>query len=615
MTPARILEKLRPRRAWFFPAGLFAVLLAAKLALIGHFGNSTPFWDQWDGQARALFIPALEGNLETAELFRAHGEHRIVFSRVLALGLLRLNGLWEPKLEMTAQAVLHCACLVLLVMLCSRHLTGCRTRLLFGLFALIAFAVPFGWENTLWGFQSQFYFVMLWALLGISCCWRHPTLSRGWPLSMAGGALAPAVTCGLPLIRIWQDRRDWRRQGAGLLVLGALTCAGLLLAVHIPGHDYLKADSIRKFSVTLLTLAAWPIKSAWLAPLFLAPLLLLLIRTLRLRLPATDPAWLLITLSLWSLSQSAAIAYGRAAGFDASRYADNLAFGLVISFACLLHLLFARPDRPPKPLLALGLLWTAVALGGLVEPAPVRLLARIHKKHALTLIQENHVRTFLADGDASKLEGHPHLHIPYPDAAKLAAVLRNPALRTVLPSDIREELAPVQINPAPAATFRPGGFAPATPARPHETRLGSHDPAAGPAATGADELRFPAGGRTSWLKLAVTGDTGATGLAITLLDDQGRSRRPSLPRDSATAWRTIVFRRPSGPFTLRVTDENPSAWFAFTLPREVGLAGLISDCLQRRTAWVTIFGLGLLLLALGAWTDCRRTRIASAPAG
>jgi hypothetical protein len=431
---------------------------------------------------------------------------------------------------------------------------------------------------------------------------------------MAGGALAPATTCGLLLVRLWQeDRRGRLRPCIGLLVLGALTCAGLLLAVHIPGHDHLKAGGIREFSVILLTLAAWPIKSAWLAPLFLAPPVLLLLRTLRLRLPATDPAWLLITLWLWSLSQSAAIAYARAKGFDASRYADNLALGLVIAFACLLHLLFARPGRKPKPLLALGLLWIAVITGGLVEPAPVRLLARIHKKHALTLIQENHVRTFLADDDASKLEGHPFLHVPYPDAAKLASVLRNPALRTLLPSDIRGELRPLSITPVPAGAFHPDGLAPETPARPHETLLGSYDPSAGRAATGAAELQFPAGGRTSWLKLAVTGDTGATGLSMILVDAQGRTRRLSLPRDAATDWRTVAFRRPSGPFTLRVTDENPAAWFALTLPREVGLAGRASDFLQQRAGW--ILGLGVVLLALGAWTDCRSARIASTPAG
>ncbi len=606
-------ETSGPRHAWIYYIGLFAIILAAKLALIAHCGNSTPYWDQWGAQARNLFIPAMEGNLDAASFFSAHSEHRIFLTRVLNLGLLKLNGLWDPEVEMVTQAFLHAGCIVLLIALCSRPLACPRGRLLLIAFSTVLFVIPFGWENTLWGFQSQFYFVLLWALLGITCCWRHPTLSARWWLgvfflslglvSMAGGLIAPAVACVLPAIRTAQDRRDWRRQLVGLAVLAGLMIAGFLLIEHVPGNDTVKAQNLWQFTIAVLELASWPVKIATFAPLFQIPLILLIIWTLRTRRPAADPAWLVITLGLWGAAQTAATAYARAAGPGASRYTDNLSVTLVVGLACLLYLCASVTGRFRRPLFILGCVWVAVVGGGIIEAASMRLPARIQRKHTESLAQENNVRAFLASGEIGALQNKARLDIPYPRIPELARLLSHPALRAILPTNLRDELQPVRITPDPASGFRTDGLALEIPKPAYATSWGSFDLETGHAPVGMTEFHFPAGGRTSWLTFSVATTTQAPGLTLALIDENGVEHPVILPAHTGPTWEPVVVRRPAGPFTLRVTDQSPAASLAFTLPKEIGFATLVSDFLQAQAIWIAL--LGLTLTGLAAWARSR----------
>lgn len=601
------IKNPRFRIACLYLIGGGLIMLAAKFGLIGAYGNSTPFWDQWDGEASALFIPSIEHHLQPAALFDAHCEHRIFFSRVLALGLFKLNGLWDPKTEMAAQSFLHVGSIILLIALCARTLATHSARLLFGCFTVALFSIPFGWENTLWGFQSQFYFVSFFGLIGIACCWWQPTLSRGWwlgvlafslgLLSMASGLLAPAVTCGLLVVRAIQDRRDWWRQACGILVLVALAGIGFLLVRHVPGHDALKAHSLHQFFKVLFKIASWPAKSFWLAPLFQAPLILLLAWALWQRRPATDPAWLLITLGLWGASQSASIAYGRVAGYDSSRYADNFALTLCIGLACLLYLLSRIKERLKTPVIVLSVGWFAV-VGGSLHTAIARLPAKIAEKKALSMIEETHVRAYLASHDIAELTDKPFLHIPYPDPTGLAAMLDRPSLREILPANLRDPLSPTGRVINPEGGFHPDGYSPDTTARPNETIWGSYVAASSTPAGGVIELSFPASNRTSWLKMWVAGNPRASGMSLAVIDEHGRSKKIPSPSGSGNFWRSVFFSRPAGPFTLRIVDDNPTEWLAFTLPCEVGPATLATGFLLGKASWIACLGLALIVFTI-----------------
>ena len=141
-----------------------AMLFGIKLWLIGTYGNATPYWDQWDAEAVNLYKPFLEGTLCWTDLFAPHNEHRIFTTRLLALALLTINGIWNPLLQMVVNAALHIVALVLGITLMTRVIGRNHLPALL-VFSLILFGVPYAWENTLAGFQSQFYFVLLFSIV------------------------------------------------------------------------------------------------------------------------------------------------------------------------------------------------------------------------------------------------------------------------------------------------------------------------------------------------------------------------------------------------------------------------------------------------------------------
>jgi hypothetical protein len=104
---------------------------------------------------RAL-LPWLEGRLDAAHWFAFHNEHRLVLTRASALALLWLDGRWDPIVQMLSNALVHVVAIGVLIALLGRLLDLTRF-LFFAAFALLLWAVPFGWDNTLGGFQLQFY--------------------------------------------------------------------------------------------------------------------------------------------------------------------------------------------------------------------------------------------------------------------------------------------------------------------------------------------------------------------------------------------------------------------------------------------------------------------------
>ena len=103
----KLINNLTPQQ--FLPYYFFAVfVVSVKFIIIHFYGNATPFWDQWSAQGLYLFLPWLQGSMGLNDLLASHNEHRIFTMRLLALGLLELNGkVWNPILEMQVNAVLH----------------------------------------------------------------------------------------------------------------------------------------------------------------------------------------------------------------------------------------------------------------------------------------------------------------------------------------------------------------------------------------------------------------------------------------------------------------------------------------------------------------------------
>ena len=83
---------------WALPYVAFAsIVLGIKLLVIHHFGNATPFGDQWDAEADHLYRPWMDGSLHWHDLSIPHNERRIFTTRISALLLFELNGqVWIP---------------------------------------------------------------------------------------------------------------------------------------------------------------------------------------------------------------------------------------------------------------------------------------------------------------------------------------------------------------------------------------------------------------------------------------------------------------------------------------------------------------------------------------
>ena len=140
-------------------------------------------------------------------------------------------------------------------------------------------------------------------------------------------------------------RRDGaaRENGITLAVALVLGQAGLSLSFFgVDTRGELRPHSAVELAVRFLGLLGWPLPTAWAAPLAYAPFAWLVWRMLRTRRPASPVEAFLIPLGIFTLLNTAALAYARNhyGGLFVSRYMDLLSFGTLVNFACLL--LFLR---------------------------------------------------------------------------------------------------------------------------------------------------------------------------------------------------------------------------------------------------------------------------------
>jgi hypothetical protein len=109
----RFLRFLDNRRQTVLIVSLFLIIVGARAVVINYAGNATPYADEWDGEAANLLEPYLKGVLTIGDLFHAHNEHVIFFTRLLTLAIFNLSGYWDVVLQMIANAILDAATVVL----------------------------------------------------------------------------------------------------------------------------------------------------------------------------------------------------------------------------------------------------------------------------------------------------------------------------------------------------------------------------------------------------------------------------------------------------------------------------------------------------------------------
>jgi hypothetical protein len=445
MRASRVLRFLDQRRLPSLLISLFLILIGSRAAVIAYAGNPTPYTDEWDGEAANLLKPYLEGQLTVGDLFHAHNEHIIFFTRLLTLGVFKISGYWDVILQMIANAIIDAATIVAIAYALSRPLRGGWATAAIVLSALLN-ALPLSYDNILLGFNTHFYlllafsFASLW-LMADSHAWS-PRWAAGSLfglasfLCMASGALTLAAVTGLCLIQVACGRRGGAGEWLGIASLAAATALLVSLIPHVPSSDVYRAHSIGQFLSAVFELMSWPAPPN-LGSLMALPSVLFCLITFADRPPLSDARWFNVAAFGWVLTQSAAFAAGRALIPVETRYLDTLLIGLAINLTSFFWLAAsgAFSAKVRTWLSAALATWLIIVAASLIYPKHP-LPGSMELRRQAARVQEKNLRGYLASGDASFLAGEPLMDIPYASAGRLRELLDTPSIRAVLPPQL-----------------------------------------------------------------------------------------------------------------------------------------------------------------------------------
>jgi hypothetical protein len=455
------------RRQTVMFVSLFLILVGSRAAVINYAGNPTPFTDEWDGEAANLLKPYLEGALAIGDLFHAHNEHVIFFTRLLTLGVFSLSGYWDVILQMIANAVIDAATVVAIAYALSRPLRGAWATAAMILSVLVN-ALPLSYDNILLGFNTHFYLLLAFSFASLCLMADSQAWSPRWAagglsglasfLCMASGALTLAAAAGLHLAQMACGRRTGVREWLGFAALVAATLVLASLIPHVPSSDVFRAHSVRQFVSAVFELASWPAPPN-LGALMALPSVLFCLRTMADRPALSDPRWFNVAAFGWILTQFVAFAAGRALIPVENRYLDTLLIGLVVNLTSLFWLVGTDAASRKHRTWALTALatWLVIVGASLVRPAHP-LPGSMDLRRETAGVQEKNLRGYLATGDTSYLAGAPLTDIPYPDAGRLRALLDEPKIRVALPPGLLSRETPSNWTEAFKRIFLSGAY-------------------------------------------------------------------------------------------------------------------------------------------------------------
>ena len=451
--------------------GFVCVIVGARWWLIGHYGNPVPYWDQWDGEAATLYAPFASGTLTWAGLIEPHNEHRILTTRLYALGLYVANGQWNPLLQMAANALVLAAVLVAITGWLGRALQA-GSRVALCIFCAAFFSVPFSWENTLAGFQTQFYFNLLFSFTALWLLLTRRAVSLGWWAGAAAAVLAYfslasgvfALAAAIPVLVLQglagRAARGGSDGGVGstgagdlfrppadrflaALLLAVLFAAGYAFTPEIAQNAAIKAHSAADLVHALKSVLSWPHRGRWLPVVLLnLPALLFVVMLWRRRKAGIDAgSWFLLGVLIWVAGQALALAFGRAAIVRSPRYLDLFAMGTVANFTCLLWCLQRAPRLTRLARRVVVALWLAYLAVGMARQAG-EIHQELDAKRRTSEVQLANVQGYLVSGDPAYLYGKAMLDIPYPRADRLQQLLDDRQVRRILPAAVVAPASP-----------------------------------------------------------------------------------------------------------------------------------------------------------------------------
>ncbi len=596
-----------------FFAGPLLIIIGAKLCLILKYGSDIPYWDQWDSEAMLLLKPWKEGTLELLSLFGPHNEHRIFFTKVWALFLTAINHQWDARLETTANIFIHLLTILFLLGFGLKYLHKLYL-ILFSIFVILLYSLPHNWENTLHGFQSQFYFLSIFSFIHIWGTFKEKPFHKVWCIaqlaglcaifSMASGFISALAILWMIGFQSIYHRKFSFKEFYSLLVSAALVGLGFILKIPAPHHDSLKADSIFVFFQSVFRILAWPESFPLIALIFFIPLIFFF-RNLLAKKPKKEDV-IISALIVWIGLQIAALAYSRGGNHFgvSSRYTDLFSIYLILSGLCTLTLC-NRYVRNNLLKLVLILIWALPLCLGMYSK-----YSSFIKKTGPTLrtqhaAQEKNIKEFLQSGDIEALRNKRHAHIPYPHVDRFKSMLEEESILSLLPASIRR---PIQIE---QDNLKSNGFNhnnhPLYPHTINPEALSTWSSLKTP------KTQFPASfiskpipkGSLPILHFKVAGNFHLDGPeSFSLIDTQNKQESLLMLRESPWhKWINVNAFAPESTYVISAHSPSPTEWIAFTEPVEVGLYSWLSKKLLHK--WPLIMTSGLFIFLIWVLAETR----------
>jgi len=406
------------------------------LITIDQYGSPIPFYDEWEAEAAWLYKLHIEGNLGFGELFEPHNGHRVVLTRITALFLFVLNGGWEPQLQLIVNSILHASTAAILVLLVQNYV-----RFDFQSWAALAtvllFSVPFSWLSILVPFQTQFYFMLFFAVLSMSQLSAERYVS-GYLfailslLSMTSGAFVLPAFIATILLESIRNRSIARDQVIHIVICGVIFTAFLFTRAPDAGAVAYYAQNIKGFVITIIATISWPFRVSYGVGLIVyLPLALLALKAC---FGAKVPR-IYLCLAMFMALHILAMGYFRGGEGvpPANRYWGILIVGIWLNGMAMLYLL---DNYSNKYLKLIGGFWSIAIVIGMASLAYMALTEGLpdHKEQSLTA--QTLIVQYLSSNDPAVLQDRTGLEISHPNADELIRILSDPTVQKILPSSL-----------------------------------------------------------------------------------------------------------------------------------------------------------------------------------
>ncbi len=359
--------------AFFIPA------IAMQFWVINRLACWAPDNDQWHIDILQIGVPMAHHQFDWRVIFDPWQEHHIVLQKLMDAAYFAVLRRFDQVLECRVQAVVFCAAGAAMLTLLLSRLKWPRTS---GVFLGLAFVLPFGYTNFIYGDSFQHLLNLLFLF---TACWQFANgrfirgaLITALAMTNYASGFLPAVAFGaLTFADAAQKRLDQKR---AMLILALAVCLGgigFMLRSSAPQQEWHKAHDAGQAFVTVMRYLSWPSYFApWTVALNLAPATALAIQRLRGRTRVSSEENLAILLFLCALADSLVIGIFRANNNNIFIPRFQVSFipllvANVIAFNELWQPDPAKPD-PKRPrrstiLAALAGAWSWAAVGGLIS--------------------------------------------------------------------------------------------------------------------------------------------------------------------------------------------------------------------------------------------------------